>query len=34
MMKVFISELLHGINHETYDKSNESIEPPCTIIKG
>jgi hypothetical protein len=32
-MKTSRSELLHGINHGTYDKSNELVEPPSITIK-
>jgi hypothetical protein len=31
--KSFRSELSHGIGHGTYDKFNESIEPPFIVTK-
>jgi len=31
--KAFISELLHGVNYGTYDKSNELVELSFIVTK-
>jgi hypothetical protein len=33
-VKSFRSELSHGIDHGTYDKSNEPIDPSFIATKG